>query len=53
MGAIGFPFEWLAERYGLSQTEIARVMEMREAQAASDPLAALVQQPAATGAPAE
>lgn len=26
---VGFPFKWLAERYGLSPAEIARVMEMR------------------------
>ena len=38
LGAVGFPFEWLAEQYGLSQTEIARVMAMRAAQAAADPL---------------
>ncbi len=36
--AIGFPFQWLAERYGLSQTEILRLMEMREAEAAQSPL---------------
>lgn len=30
LGAIGFPFKWLAERYGLSPTELERVMLMRE-----------------------
>jgi len=37
--AIGFPFAWLAERYGLSQTEIARIMAMRESELARDPVA--------------
>lgn len=53
LGALGFPFQWIAEQYGLSQTEILRLLEMRENDAASDPLAALVRQPAATGEPAE
>jgi hypothetical protein len=39
---IGFPFPWLAERYGLSQTEVERVMAMRETERAQDPLAAIV-----------
>jgi hypothetical protein len=39
--SIGFPFQWLAERYGLSQTEIARVMDMRDTEAEKDPLGAL------------
>jgi hypothetical protein len=47
---IGFPFPWLAERYGLSQTELERVMAMRETEAAKDPLLAMVQQPPATPA---
>jgi hypothetical protein len=33
---IGFPVRWLAERYGLSDTEVVRMMEMRAAEA-SDP----------------
>lgn len=41
---IGFPFPWLAERYGLSQTEVERVMAMRETEKAADPLAELVRQ---------
>jgi hypothetical protein len=44
LAGIGFPFPWLAERYGLSPTEVTRVMEMRKTQAAQDPLTALVQQ---------
>lgn len=43
--AIGFPFAWLAEQYGLGQTEIDRVLKMKESEAAADPLAALIQQP--------
>ncbi len=38
LGQIGFPFAWLAERYGLSQTELERVMKMRETERAADPL---------------
>jgi hypothetical protein len=38
---IGFPFAWLAERYGLSQTELDRVMKMRETEAERDPIGAL------------
>lgn len=52
MSAIGFPFRWIAERYGLSQTEVLRVMEMRDSEAASDPIAALARQQAA-GLPAQ
>jgi hypothetical protein len=51
---VGFPFPWLAERYGLSQTELARVMAMREAEMALDPVAALVRQtPPVEGVPVE
>jgi hypothetical protein len=39
--AMGFPFEWLAERYGLSQTELTRVLAMKQREAESDPIAAL------------
>jgi hypothetical protein len=38
---IGFPFEWLAERYGLSQTELARVQAMREREREQDPIGAM------------
>lgn len=52
---IGFPFEWLALRYGLTPTEVANVVAMREAQAEMDPVAdltrMLVQRPV-DGAPA-
>lgn len=30
--AIGFPFEWIAERYGLTPPEIKRVQQMRSAE---------------------
>ena len=39
---VGFPFEFLCERYGLSPTEIARVVELRKQEALTDPLALLV-----------
>jgi len=44
LGALGFPFRWLAERYGLSDTEVERVMQLREAQAASDPVGVMTRQ---------
>lgn len=37
---IGFPFEWLALRYGLTPTEVADVVAMREREAEMDPVAA-------------
>ena len=37
LGALGFPFQWLAERYGLSQTEVLRLLEMRDAEASKSP----------------
>src|SRR5690606_22522747 len=38
---IGMPVEWLMGRYGLSPTEIQRVLAMREREAALDPVTAL------------
>ncbi len=35
---IGFPFKWLALRYGLTPTEVADVVAMKEAEAELDPL---------------
>lgn len=53
---IGFPFEWLALRYGLTPTEVANVVAMREAQAEMDPVADLTrmmaQRPGQDPAPA-
>lgn len=39
--AIGFPFEWIAARYGLTPTEVADVVAMRERDAAMDPIGAI------------
>lgn len=47
---IGFPFEWLAEQYGLGPTELQRVIAMKKAQDEADPLAALAR--AGAGVPA-
>jgi len=41
LGALTFPFQWLAERYGLSQTEIQRVLEMRDSEAKKAPATVL------------
>lgn len=41
---VGFPFEWLAEQYGLGQTEVTRVMAMRQAELDADPVGALSKQ---------
>ncbi|MFG3710137.1 phage portal protein [Micromonospora sp. NPDC047730] len=38
---IGFPFAWLAERYGLSPAELGRVLKMKEREAELDPVGAL------------
>lgn len=38
---IGFPFQWIAERYGLSPVEVARVVSMREAEADAGLLATI------------
>ncbi|MDT0270266.1 phage portal protein [Streptomyces sp. DSM 44915] len=35
---LGFPFEWLALRYGLTPTEVADVVAMREREAEMDPV---------------
>jgi hypothetical protein len=38
---IGFPFEWLALRYGLTPTEVLDVIKLKEQEAALDPIAAI------------
>lgn len=48
---IGFPFEWLALRYGLTPTEVADVVAMREREAEMDPIAAATQMLAQRPAP--
>ncbi|MFM9815763.1 hypothetical protein ACKI16_45740, partial [Streptomyces scabiei] len=50
---IGFPFEWLALRYGLTPTEVADVVAMREREAEMDPIAAATQMLAQRPAPDE
>ncbi|MFD0773460.1 phage portal protein [Streptomonospora algeriensis] len=58
---MGFPFQWIAEQYGLEPEEAARVMQMREEEAAKDPIGAIAAEfnrgqpdPApATGEPSE
>ncbi|MFE3495271.1 phage portal protein [Streptomyces sp. NPDC059175] len=35
---LGFPFEWLALRYGLTPTEVADVLAMKERELESDPV---------------
>jgi hypothetical protein len=37
---IGFPFEWLALRFGLSPTEVADLLLMKEKELAADPMGA-------------
>lgn len=37
----GFPFEWIAEQYGLEPGEVARVMQMRRDEAELDPIGTL------------
>lgn len=38
LSAIGFPFQYIAERYGLSPAEVERVVAMKEEEAANDPV---------------
>jgi hypothetical protein len=55
MKDIGFPFEFLAERYGLSDTEVARVMKMIAAEKTDPVLADIANKlngPVAAGAAA-
>lgn len=39
---IGFPFEWIAEQYGLHPLEVQRVLAMREAESRDDQLDELI-----------
>jgi hypothetical protein len=51
---IGFPFEWLALRYGLTPTEVADLLSMKERELELDPLGAATALMAhAPGAPSE
>lgn len=38
---VGFPFEWLAARFGLTPTEVSDLMTMRDREAEQDPMGAL------------
>lgn len=38
---IGFPFEWIAEQWGLGPDDVARVLKMREREAELDPVGAI------------
>lgn len=40
---IGFPFEWLAEQWGLGPEDVTRVLEMRDREMTLDPLGAVTQ----------
>jgi len=48
---LGFPFEWLALRYGLTPTEVADVIAMRATELDADPVTELTRQMTASGAP--
>jgi hypothetical protein len=51
LGALGFPFPWLAERYGLSGTEIDRILAMKATEAQQSPLNTIAR--GLSGAPGE
>ncbi|MGH3934166.1 MAG: phage portal protein [Pseudonocardiaceae bacterium] len=50
---IGFPWEWLAEEYGLEPHEVARVLKMREREAELDPVGEIVRQMGGQAPPAD
>ena len=50
MRTAGFPFQWIAEEYGLGPDEVRRVMDMVKAEAA-DPYLSMLDAKAAGGAP--
>lgn len=49
---LGFPFEWLALRYGLTPTEVADVVAMREREMEMDPVSEITRQLTQTAGPA-
>ncbi|OII64599.1 hypothetical protein BJP40_19870 [Streptomyces sp. CC53] len=49
---LGMPFEWLALRYGLTPTEVADVVALREKEADADPVAEITRMMAAQPGPA-
>ncbi|WP_406336634.1 phage portal protein [Streptomyces zaomyceticus] len=50
---LGFPFEWLALRYGLTPTEVGDVLAMKEAELKMDPVNELSRQLIGTSEPAD
>lgn len=50
---IGFPFEWLALRYGLTPTEVADVVAMKQRDADMDPVQAIANELGRGGPPRE
>lgn len=48
---LGFPFQWLALRYGLTPTEVADVLAMKEAELEMDPVTELSRQMIGASAP--
>lgn len=54
LGSLGFPFEWIAERYGIEPPELERILRMRAAEAEAD-LAQIggIKPPAIEGPPSE
>lgn len=48
---MGFPFEWLAEQYGLEPHDVERVKQMRQAEQAQDPVASIARDLANSGLP--
>lgn len=51
--SIGFPFEWLALRYGLTPTEVADVVAMRQRESDMDPVQAIANEIGRGGPPRE
>ncbi|MGW0942913.1 phage portal protein [Streptomyces sp. NPDC002623] len=49
---LGFPFEWLALRYGLTPTEVSEVVALREREMEMDPVSEITRQLTQTAAPA-
>ncbi|ELP61745.1 phage portal protein [Streptomyces turgidiscabies] len=49
---LGFPFEWLALRYGLTPTEVAAVVALREREMEMDPVSEITRQLTGTAGPA-
>lgn len=48
---IGFPFEWIAARYGLTPPEVVDLIAMKQREADMDPTAAMAAAFSGTGAP--